>query len=145
MNAQMHTTPSSMPALAVTANSPPLSRPRKNSTGPVIHGRPISKPPTVGPQRRAASDMAATRIGGTATLRRKNITAQASGEALSEEARDLLARPIRDLAVREVAGTRERRQVEVGEELAQPVAPDVAQHRVEFAPAHAGRHIDGGK
>src|SRR6186713_1916117 len=101
MNAQMQTTPSWMPELAATANSPPLSRPRKNSTGPVIQGRPISRPPTVGPQRRAASDISATRIGGTAILRRKSI-APASGEAPLEEVRDHLACPLRRLAVREV-------------------------------------------
>ena len=41
--------------------------------GPVIHGRPISSAPTVGPHSRTASEMTATRIGGTAILRRKSM------------------------------------------------------------------------
>src|SRR6185436_280951 len=102
----MQITPSWMPAHAVTANSPPLSRARKNRIGPVIHGRPIRRPPTVGPQRRAASDITATRIGGTAILRRKKSIG--SGKARREEAGDLFARPIRGLAVREMAGAHER-------------------------------------
>src|SRR6185436_18272217 len=134
----MQITPSWMPAHAATAKSPPLSRARKNSTGPVIHGRPISRPPTVGPQRRAASDITATSIGGTVILRRKKSIG--SGKARREEAGDLFACPVRGLAVREMPRTLERGQIEVGEQFAEPVAPGVAQDRVQLAPAHARWH-----
>ena len=73
MKAQMHTTPSSMPAQAPTPKSVPLSTARKYSTGPVSHGRPMRSAPTVGPHQRAASETTATRIGDTAILRRSSI------------------------------------------------------------------------
>jgi hypothetical protein len=73
MKAQMHTTPSSMPVQARTPKSAPLSMARKNSTGPVSHGSPISSAPIVGPHQRAASETTATRIGDTAILRRRSI------------------------------------------------------------------------
>ena len=69
----MQTTPSRMPAHAPTPNSVPFSSVRKNSTGPVSHGRPISSAPTVGPHSRAASEMTATSTGGTASLSRRSI------------------------------------------------------------------------
>ena len=69
----MHTTPSSMPAQAPTPNATPLSSVRKNSTGPVSHGRPMSSAPMVGPHSRAASEMTATSTGGTTNLSSKSI------------------------------------------------------------------------
>src|SRR5581483_2580123 len=73
MNAATHTTPSSTPVQAPTAKSIPLSRARNTSTGPVIHGRPMSSAPMVGPHQRAASDMTATSTGGTAILNRRSM------------------------------------------------------------------------
>ena len=73
MKAQMHTTPSSMPAQAPTPKAVPLSMARKYSTGPVSHGSPMRSAPIVGPHQRAASETTATRIGDTAILRRRSI------------------------------------------------------------------------
>lgn len=51
----------------------PRSRAKKNSTGPVIHGSPMMRPPNVGPNRRAARLMPATKSGVTVSLSSRSV------------------------------------------------------------------------